>query len=178
MTRPLENSYWVVSGRLLAGEYPYGADDADTRLRMFRLRSAGIDSYIDLTDEGERPGYRHLLSPQDRYSRCAIPDTEVPQNVEQMREIQARIRAGLYFGRNIYVHCKAGIGRTALVVGCYLAEQGLDGKAALKQVNRLWRRCARSSTWPKVPQTPEQADYIVRWPSCRTPARPARRGTR
>lgn len=136
MTRPLENSYWVVSGRLLAGEYPYGADDADTRLRMFRLRSAG------------------------------------------MREIQARIRAGLYFGRNIYVHCKAGIGRTALVVGCYLAEQGLDGKAALKQVNRLWRRCARSSTWPKVPQTPEQADYIVRWPSCRTPARPARRGTR
>jgi len=179
MSRPLENSYWVVPGRLLAGEYPYGADDTETRRRLFRLRDAGIDYFIDLTEDRERPGYRRLLAPHMRHLRCAIPDTEVPQSVEQMQQIQERLRAGLLFGQNIYVHCWAGIGRTALVVGCYLAEQGLAGKAALKQLNLLWRQSERSKTWPKVPQTQEQADYIVRWPASRKSAgTPAPRGTR
>ncbi|MGD0502399.1 MAG: dual specificity protein phosphatase family protein [Steroidobacteraceae bacterium] len=179
LNRPLENSYWVVPGRLLAGEYPYGADDTDTRRLLFRLRDAGINYYIDLTQDGERPGYRRLLPLHTRYLRCAIADTKVPQSVDQMREIQARIRAGLLFGRSIYVHCRAGIGRTALVVGCYLAEQGLTGKEALKQLNVLWLQSERSSSWPKVPQTQEQAQYIVRWPSSRkSAARPVRLRTR
>ena len=163
LAQPLQNSYWVVPGRLLAGEYPYGADEADTRNRLQSLRDAGIDYFIDLTEGDERPEYRHLLPAQTKYLRSAIPDTEVPNDVAQMQEIQSRIRAGLLFGRCIYVHCRAGIGRTATVVGCYLGEQGLDGKAALKQLNRLWRQSARAQSWPKVPQTPEQAEYILRW---------------
>jgi len=50
-----------------------------------------------------------------------------------------------------------------VAVGCFLADSGLDGKAALKELNRLWRQSARSEAWPKVPQTPEQAEYITRW---------------
>jgi hypothetical protein len=169
-SRPLENSYWVVPGRLLGGEYPYAEDDTETRRRLYRLRDAGINYYIDLTEDGERPSYRRLLPLRTRYLRCAIPDTHVPQSVEQMQEIQARIRAGLLFGRNIYVHCRAGIGRTGLVAGCYLVEQGLSGKGALKQLNLLWRQSERSSSWPQVPQTPEQADYIVHWPASRKSA--------
>jgi len=65
------------------------------------------------------------------------------------------------------------------VVGCYLAEQGLTGKEALKQLNVLWLQSERSSSWPKVPQTQEQAQYIVRWPSSRkSAARPVRLRTR
>ena len=48
-----------------------------------------------------------------------------------MRAIQAHCaRAGA--GRRVYVHCRAGIGRTGTVIGCYLAEQGLDGPAAVR----------------------------------------------
>jgi protein-tyrosine phosphatase len=65
--------------------------------------------------------------------------------------------------RCIYLHCRAGIGRTNLIVGCYLAEQGGDGKAALEHLNLLWRRSPRAAIWPKVPETPEQADYVRRW---------------
>jgi hypothetical protein len=163
MKLPLHNSYWVVPGRFLAGEYPSGADVSDTRQRLQRLREVGVDYFIDLTADDEQPPYHHLLPAQTKYLRSAIPDTEVPDDIVQMQQIQSRIRAGLLFGRTIYVHCRAGIGRTALVVGCYLAEQGLDGKAALAQLNRLWRESARAKSWPKVPQTAEQAEYIRRW---------------
>jgi ADP-ribosyl-[dinitrogen reductase] hydrolase len=75
-------------------------------------------------------------------------------------------------GRHVYVHCRAGVGRTATVIGCYLAEQGLDGRAALNQLNRLWQSCARAVSWPVVPQTLEQAEFIRGWPAQRQPLAP------
>jgi hypothetical protein len=167
MNSPLPNSYWVIAGRLLAGEHPYGMDEADARVRLGRLRDAGINYFIDLTPGGEMPEYRHLLPADTKYLRSAIADTDVPHDVAQMQEIQARIRAALTFGRCVYIHCRAGIGRTGTVVGCYLAEKGFDGKAALKQLNLLWQQSARARSWPKVPQTPEQAEYVLRWPGRR-----------
>jgi len=80
-----------------------------------------------------------------------------------MRVIQMHLKALLASGRRVYVHCRAGIGRTGTVVGCYLAEQGLDGSEALSQLNRLWRQCARSASFARVPQTDEQAEYVRLW---------------
>jgi len=171
MDRPLPNTYWVIPGRLLAGEYPLGADDADAGPRLDLLRAAGVDYFVDLTEEGERPGYRHLLPAHSRHVRSAIADTWVPEDPAQMQHILSDIRAALALGRCIYVHCRAGIGRTGIVVGCFLAEEGGNGKAALKLLNRLWRQSERAKTWPKVPQTAEQADYIRRWPKLGNPVR-------
>jgi protein-tyrosine phosphatase len=164
MRRPLDNSYWVVPGSLLAGEYPDGDNREETQKRLLRLLDAGIDAFLDLTHVGERPEYQGLLPRHVHYARSPIHDATVPADPEQMREILTHLRVGLDAGRRIYVHCRAGIGRTGTVVGCYLAEQGLEGPAALKQLNRLWRQSARSRSWPKVPQTPEQAEFIRHWP--------------
>ena len=168
MDRPLPNSYWVVPGRLLAGEYPFGADDADARARLARLDQAGVDYFVDLTHEYEQPGYRHLLPARSTHVRSAIADTWVPNDTAQMRQILSDIRAALSAGRCVYVHCRAGIGRTGLVIGCFLAEEERSGKSALQQLNRLWRQSARAESWPKVPQTSEQADYIRHWPKLRS----------
>jgi protein tyrosine/serine phosphatase len=165
MSQPLPNTYWVVPDRLLAGEHPYGRDDSDARDRLDRLRAAGINFFIDLTEVDEMPDYRPLLPAQTMYRRWAIPDQGVPVDLAFMQSLQWSIRAALLVEQRIYVHCRAGIGRTGLVIGCYLAEGGLDGKAALKELNRLWRQSARSKEWRRVPQTPRQADYIKDWPS-------------
>ena len=121
---PLPNSYWVIPGRLLAGEHPAVAERAESSRRVGRLRVAGLNSYIDLTVPGEQPEYRHLLSKRDEYVRSAIADTSVPFKVAQTLELLSTIRTGLAQKRRIYVHCRAGIGRTGLVIGCYLAEEG------------------------------------------------------
>ncbi|MGA2564219.1 MAG: dual specificity protein phosphatase family protein [Steroidobacteraceae bacterium] len=163
MRRPLANSYWVLPGSLLAGEYPLGNKPQDTESRLQRLLAAGIDTFLDLTHQGECPEYRALLPANVRYLRSPILDTEIPEDPAQMRTIQAHLHSELAAGRRVYVHCRAGIGRTGMVVGCYLAEQGLKGPAALRRLNRLWRQSERSRTWPVVPQTHEQAEFIRQW---------------
>jgi ADP-ribosylglycohydrolase len=62
------------------------------------------------------------------------------------------------------VHCRAGIGRTGTVAGCFLVEQGRDGESALSELNTLWtEQCARAASWPVIPQTLSQAHYIREW---------------
>ena len=161
---PLPNTYWVIPGRFLAGEYPGGGDEVSTRRRLQRLHDAGINYFLDLTEVDELTPYRQFLPPETTYLRHSIPDEEVPMAFTHMQTIQTRVRAALTFHRSIYVHCRAGIGRTGTVVGCFLVEQGLEGKPALKQLNVLWQQSERSKSWPTVPQTSAQATYIRRWP--------------
>ncbi len=165
MDRPLPNTYWVIPGRLLAGEYPGDPDPAQARLRLTRLYEAGIDSFVDLTEEGELPPYRLWLPKQAEYLRSPIVDTGVPNNVSETRGLLAALHDALARGRGVYVHCRAGIGRTGLIIGCFLADEESSGRAALKALNRLWRQSERSASWPAVPQTAEQAAYIRGWPT-------------
>ena len=165
--RPIPNSYWVIPGRLLAGEYPYGVldgtDEDASRSRLQQMLQAGVDCFIDLTEEGELPDYRRQLPANVDHLRFAIGDMDVPLNVSQTKALLAAIRAALAKERRVYVHCRAGIGRTGLVIGCFLAEEEESGRKAVALLNRLWRQSARSQTWPQVPQTAGQTDYIRQW---------------
>jgi hypothetical protein len=147
----------------LAGEHPSGGNDAEAPARIQKLNGAGIDCYVDLTEEGEHLDYRRLLPTHAEYLRSAIADTSVPLNVSQTQALLSSIRAALARERRIYIHCLAGIGRTGLIVGCFLAEEERNGRKAITRLNRLWQQSARAKSWPKVPQTAEQADYIRHW---------------
>jgi ADP-ribosylglycohydrolase len=168
-TLPLPNSYWVYPGRLLAGEYPGGATSEQTRLRLARLLEAGVDCFIDLTQPQELAAYRAELPAGVDYFRKPIPDHGLPGERARMAEILECLRDALRAGRRVYLHCRAGIGRTGMVAGCLLAERGLGGEEALAELNRLWRQSARSTQWPVVPETPQQADYVRGWTRAAAP---------
>lgn len=167
---PLANSFWIEPGRLLAGEYPGNGDRASTEARLGELIGAGISYFIDLTDAGELAPYDHCL-PTARagdgryiiYVRKAIRDHGVPQNLESMAEILDYIDRAIEVGHQVYVHCRAGIGRTNTVIGCWLRREGWSGPEAVDRLNQLWQANARSRTWPRVPETGEQERYVLEW---------------
>src|SRR5678815_4340752 len=82
LSTPIPNSYWVQPGRLLAGEYPGSMSRADAMERVQRLLSAGVTSFIDLTEEGELPDYESLLPElterRVRYKRMPVFDHSIP----------------------------------------------------------------------------------------------------
>jgi ADP-ribosyl-[dinitrogen reductase] hydrolase len=160
---PLPNTYWVVPGRVLAGEYPAAPDRAESRMRLARLIDAGVGCFLDLTQPHELPPYDADLPLAIEYLRKPIADHGIPEGAQQMVEILACLRQALSARRMVYVHCRAGIGRTGTVVGCLLVERGLAGKAALAELNRLWQGSARSAQWPVVPETDEQSEYVRSW---------------
>ena len=160
---PLPNSYWILPGKLLCGEYPGASSAEAARARLQRLLAAGVTSFVDLTQAGEVPSYAALLPVGTDYLRMPITDHGLPATSAAMTEILAYLAQSLRAGRIVYLHCRAGIGRTATVAGCLLAEQGGSGVEALAQLNRLWPQSARAAQWPAVPETEEQADYVRDW---------------
>jgi ADP-ribosyl-[dinitrogen reductase] hydrolase len=163
MKLPIPNSYWVEPGRFLAGEHPSGDTYADTEKRLRRLVEAGIDCFIDLTQPEERPAYRDLLPAHVRYHNLPLVDHAAPEDPSRLRGILATLDDALGEGRGVYLHCRAGIGRTGVTVGCHLVEAGERPDAALETLNTLWQQNARARHWPRVPETEDQEAFILRW---------------
>ncbi|MDD2367052.1 MAG: protein-tyrosine phosphatase family protein [Desulfuromonadaceae bacterium] len=68
----------------------------------------------------------------------------------------------IHHGEIVYLHCWGGVGRTGVIVGCWLSRHGFTGDAALARLKELWQECPKSSH-RKSPETTEQEQYIVTW---------------
>jgi hypothetical protein len=176
LPRPHGNCYWLIAGRVLAGEYP-GADDAALmQQRMHALVAAGITRCFDFTHESEAlPPYAATLAQagiargiEARTERFGVADFGVP-SVSGMRATLRAIDAALAEGANVYLHCRAGIGRTGTVAGCLLVEQGLDAAGALDVIRDKWRVMAKLASAPHSPETREQRAFIAQWAVLRSP---------
>ena len=163
--RPDPNTYWLVAGRLLAGEYPGQADLQGARGKVAAFLRAGITTFIDLTEPGELRPYEPLL-PWDtvEYRRLPIRDLSVPTDAGHLLAILDAMDAALAAGRNVYVHCWGGIGRTGTVVACWLQRHGRRPDAALAELAGHWRTVAKRHRAPRSPETDEQIRWVQRWP--------------
>jgi ADP-ribosylglycohydrolase len=162
MKPPLPHSYWVEPGHLLAGEHPDGGNEGTTRARLETLVAAGVRHFIDLTQPHELAPYRDLLPAGVSYGNFPMQDHSLPESQQQMRDLQQAVAAAMKRG-GVYIHCRAGIGRTGVAVGCYLREQGESATGALAELNRLWQQSVRAASWPTIPETQEQEDYVRHW---------------
>lgn len=168
--RPVEDSYWLLPGRLLVGAYPGSRSRAQAMERLRRLLEAGVTCFIDLTEPEEIASYEALLpfeTPDGRrveHLREPIIDHGVPAGRETMARILAMIDGALDSGHTVYLHCRAGIGRSAMAAGCWLAERSGDGEQALRELAACWPQAAQSRHWLRVPETDEQVGFVLAWP--------------
>jgi protein-tyrosine phosphatase len=94
--------------------------------------------------------------------RFAIVDQSIPSR-ETMTAILDRIDAELADGRPVYVHCFGGIGRTGLVVGCWLLRHGLASTDNVIDVlARLRRKDAERAQWSS-PENDVQRKFLASW---------------
>lgn len=168
--RPLPNSYWVVPGRFVAGEYPSATDPVEQAATQRALLEAGVGHFIDLTHEGELPSYMETarseagrLGRSVTWERRPVRDLDVPDTREEMSSILDAIDAAMNDGKTVYVHCWGGVGRTGTVVGCWLVRHGRTGDEALAQIAEWWKDVEKSWRIPQSPQTCGQLDYVRNW---------------
>jgi len=166
---PIPASYWVIRGKFLAGEYPGSRDAGEARERLNALLHAGIDTFIDLTYEDERPSYQALLNeiakPGDRaihYQRFPFPDFGTPPLASMKAALDA-LDAALENRGKVYLHCVGGIGRTGMTVGCYLVRHGHSGPQAMAKLASLYRNAAQRAVFPRSPENQRQIAFILDW---------------
>ena len=172
LARPHANCYWLVPGRVLAGEYPAHDDPRVMARQMQALLDAGVTHCFDLTHESEAlPPYAAALARAAgergvavSTQRFSVADFGVP-SVQGMRRTLSAIDGALTQGATVYLQCRAGIGRTGTVVGCLLREQGFEPDAAMAVIRRKWQVMAKRIAVPHSPETAEQRAFISAWPS-------------
>jgi atypical dual specificity phosphatase len=159
--RPHPHCYWLLPGRLLAGRHPQG--------HVATLEAAGVTHFVDLTELDSRLSYRpqHAL-----HWRHPIADFGLP-SVEAMRLTLAAIDAGLACGGTVYLHCRAGIGRTGTTAACWMVEHGLAPEAALALLKHKFSAMVPGAPADATPETEAQRRFVRDWRAQRAGVSPA-----
>jgi len=170
MTKPIDNSFWVIPDVLLAGEHPGAAGDDELPRRLRRFLVSGVSQFIDLSDKSECQAYQEILDGESetlgidvRYSHHPIRDRGIPRSPVQMAAVFRDISDALAQGQISYIHANRGVGRTGVAVGCYLVECGLPPDRAVRKLAILYSAMERSAWEPSIPETEQQLEYIRHW---------------
>lgn len=168
---PTRRSYWVKHENLSAGAYPGDASwkDGDAVPTVVsELLASGVEVFVNLTEDKQGGSDAHL-TPYDDFvtnkatvERHSITDLSVP-TIGQMVEILDSIDDSLSQNKHTYIHCWGGLGRTGVVVGCWLIRNGFTTPSdALTDLNRL-RIGDAEAGHRRSPQTQQQDDFVESW---------------
>ena len=163
--RPHGNCYWLLPGQLLAGEHPGLTGPHTLGERLAALQAAGIQRCLDFTAPADPvPAYQPLAVDGRPAARESHPITDfgVP-TMAQMQAILASVQQALARGERVYLHCKAGIGRTGTVAACILVDQGFTAEQALALLQRKWQVVDKRHAEPVTPETAGQRAFVADW---------------
>ena len=83
-----------------------------------------------------------------------IPDRGVPQSEREALDFARSLSDHLREGKSVVIHCRQGVGRSALIAACVMAVGGVSVDEAFEKIENA-RGCA-------VPDTPEQRGWVAR----------------
>lgn len=138
---------------------PRGGDWLEDEIKNWKL--AGIGTLVSaLTSEEVSEldlGREGLICQELDIGFVSLPiqDRGLPKSQAVVAEIVAGLASKLRSGGNIGIHCRQGIGRSALLAACVLSRQCIAGDEA-------FGRIAKARGAP-VPDTAEQKQWVERF---------------
>lgn len=155
--------FWVETGglkRLAIATRPRGGDWLLDDMRA--LRSEGVDLLVSLLtpDEEDELGLgRERSACQEagiQYFNFPIPDRDVPDSESTLRYLVTQLEHALEEGKSIAAHCRAGIGRSSLLIAALLTTRpGTSVEEAFARIT-----AARGL---QVPDTPQQVQWLEKF---------------
>jgi protein-tyrosine phosphatase len=124
-------------------------------------RRSGLDVIVSLLQDGE---VSELGLEQEqaackeaglRFLRFPIPDRGVPESAQGLSQLVEALAGEVRQGRGVGIHCRIGVGRSALVAVCVLRALGQPLESAWEAVQR--------SRGLSVPDTPQQRAWVSAW---------------
>ncbi|MBF0120836.1 MAG: hypothetical protein HQK79_18570 [Desulfobacterales bacterium] len=91
-----------------------------------------------------------------------IRDVSIPDSQDLTIAILDEIDNNIKYGNIVYLHCFGGVGRTGVIVGCWLARHSYKDNSALTRLHELWKQCPKS-LYRNSPETPDQEQYVINW---------------
>lgn len=119
---------WVEKGKLAGLARPGSPDDLEW------LRQQGIDLLISLTEDPPNP--RWVNDAGLLLLHVPVIDMEAPTQ-EQLDRCVTSITKAHDQNMGVAVHCGAGLGRTGVILACFLVAKGMTPKNAIARVRRL-----------------------------------------
>ncbi len=171
--KPIYQSYWVVPNLLLAGETPSKPEISITTQRIIALLEAGITHIIDLSNPKDTcQSYQNLLKAciektgkACQYQSFPLLDFKKPE-VQKIKNILDAIDQAHFNGGSVYVHCWGGVGRTGMVIGCWLKRHFIKGVLYVDSkpmvLKDLWAHCPKSKYY-QIPQSRGQKMMVAHW---------------
>ena len=157
MTKP--NIYWIPgpwAGKLAILGRPRGGDWLSDEVDGWR--DAGIEVVVSLLSADEvfelvlTDEMRLVETSGMRFMSFPIEDYDVPSSQRALRELVNKLGDLLDEGRNVGIHCRAGIGRSSVVTACVLVNHGEDTDISFQTIS-----IARGAA---VPDTPAQREWV------------------
>ena len=151
--------FWITGpwrGRLGIVPRPRGADWLDDETRAWR--EAGIDVVVSLlepNEEAELALTRESLSSAAsglEFRSFPIPDRSVPNSREAVVQLVDQIVDALHAGKSVALHCRQGIGRSAMIAAAALISGGQNTETAIDTIRR--------SRGLEIPETHAQRQWI------------------
>jgi protein-tyrosine phosphatase len=154
--------YWVTeidSARLATMPKPRGGDWLEGEI--VSLREMGVDVLVSLLTDEEiievslADEALHCANNHMEFLRFPIPDHTAPPLNERIIGFIHQLWERLATGKNIAIHCRAGLGRSSTIAACVMVLAGIDPNSACDMIS-----AARGFT---VPETDEQRELVVKF---------------